>query len=215
MTSEEFEKLFKEYYNYLCNLANKIINDRDASEDIVQDVFSKFWLKRNELYKLDSPRSYLSKSVINFSINYSEKKKTTNKHQSEYEVNDHSIDEEATQNNIVKLRKAVDKLPDKCKVIFNLSRFEGLSNLEIANYLDISVKTVENQMGIAIKKLRESLKNNIKLTMFLLIPHDLTGIIENFSISSFKRYNRAIKVALQAIIISFFSIFLYLAAWIF
>ncbi|UZR92737.1 RNA polymerase sigma-70 factor [Chondrinema litorale] len=192
MTSEEFEKLFKAHYNYLCNLANKIINDKDASEDIVQDVFSKFWLKRNQLHSLDSPRSYLSKSVINFSINYSEKKKMIIRNQAEYSVNNDSIDEESTQNTIANLRMAVDKLPDKCKVIFTLSRFEGLSNAEIANYLDISVKTVENQMGIAIKKLRESLKNNIKLMMFLLIPHDLIEIIKNFSISSYKQYKRII-----------------------
>ena len=170
VSSEEFERLFKEEYNYFCNLANKIINDKNASEDIVQDVFAKLWSKKNELNHLISFHSYLVKSVINTSVNHLEKqKKTIYNNEFSFSFTEIKIDEENTQKAILKLKKSVESLPEKCRAIFTLSRFEGLSNNEIAEYMGISVKTVENQMGIAFKKLREAMKENIKLMMFLFI----------------------------------------------
>lgn len=155
----EFELIYRTHYNKLRNTVENIIGDADASHDIVQEVFLKLWQKKNELDLILNIKAYLFKSVINSSITYLENKKRQAQ-LSDLPVSPH----EATDAGLIqkeleaKIQIAVNKLPAKCKAIFVLSRYENLTYKEIAIYLNLSAKTVENQMGIAIKKMYEELK---------------------------------------------------------
>jgi RNA polymerase sigma-70 factor (ECF subfamily) len=159
---DNIEELFKSHYKALCNAANRIVKDRDAAEDIVQDVFIKLWNKKDEISIDSSIKGYLFKAITNASLNYLESNKI-----SKYKIEiDHAhpsvfaMEEEhgmVTQELEQRLDHAINSLPPKCRAIFILSRFEEMKYQEIANHLDISVKTVENQMGIALEKIRTSM----------------------------------------------------------
>ncbi|MBX9851529.1 MAG: RNA polymerase sigma-70 factor [Cytophagaceae bacterium] len=171
---QNIEKLFRENYKSLCNVVNRIVHDWDAAEDVVQEMFIKIWKKRNELKIETTLKGYLYKAASNAALNYLENNKRFKLHQ--------EITEKNTANQIIdesvkleqkefeeRIDRALDKLPPKCKAIFVLSRFEGMKYQEIANHLDVSLKTVENQMGIALQKLRDDLKPYIS-GEFMLWP---------------------------------------------
>jgi len=157
--SDNFEVIYKQYYSMLCNAAENIVGDADSAKDVVQEVFIKLWNKREEIDTILNPKAYLFKSVINTSISFLEKNKN------KVRLGDMKISSFAsTDSNLLtkelesKISLALNALPAKCKAIFVLSRFEGMKNKEIAEHLGVSIKTVENQMGIAFKKLRNDLK---------------------------------------------------------
>lgn len=157
-----FEEIFRLHYKMLCNAANKILNDRDAAEDVVQDVFLKFWSKRENINIIHSVKSYLYRATINTSLNYLESnKKIIRLKDTEHSSESLTINagEELSHKELKsKIDEAMDQLPPKCKVVFVLSRYEGMKYQQIADHLGISIKTVENQMGKALKMLRERLK---------------------------------------------------------
>jgi RNA polymerase sigma-70 factor (ECF subfamily) len=144
-------------------IAYRIVKNQDNAEDIVQDVFIHIWNKREELNITSTIEGYLVKSTVNKSISYLEK----NKKNIHIELNDlvefetHSknkssnYDDEILKNLI---EASLDNLPPKCKAIFVLSRFEKMKNKDIAAHLEVSIKTVENQMTIALSKLNSELK---------------------------------------------------------
>lgn len=156
---EKFEIIYKTHYSTLRNTVENIINDKDASHDVVQEVFLKLWNKKDEIDHILDPKAYLFRSVINASLTYLENNKK------QVRLSDLKIEaNNSTDSNIlrkeleVKLQIALNNLPPKCKVIFVLCRFENMKHKEIAQHLSISIKTVENQMGIAIKRLNQELK---------------------------------------------------------
>ncbi|MBN4073152.1 RNA polymerase sigma-70 factor [Crocinitomix catalasitica] len=157
------ESNFREHHQRLANVAYNITRDKDAAKDVVQDVFLKIWQRKNSFEKDFFSSGYLYKSVVNTSLNFLEKNKKTVKIQSSVSHRIAST-EELPDSKIVgkELEKevdlAIDNLPPKCKTIFVLSRFEGLKYNEIAQQLEISPKTVENQMSIALKKLHTQLR---------------------------------------------------------
>ncbi len=171
LVSRKFEEMYKAHYDALRNSAQNIIGDHDASHDIVQEVFLKLWHRREELEVILNPKAYLFRSVINASITYLEKnKKSVALLGTELEASRHADSKILFRELEIKVQNALNNLPPKCKAVFVLSRFEELKNKEIAELLGLSVKTVENQMGIAIRKMREELhpyltKDIIALTM--------------------------------------------------
>jgi RNA polymerase sigma-70 factor (ECF subfamily) len=159
------EVLFKKYYSPLCRTVNRIVNDTDAAEDLVQDVFMKVWNNRQTLEINLSIKSYLYRSAINSALNYLEKnKKKVHLEESNFlepSVND--AEDQLHFNEVQqRVKEATDALPPACKTIFILSRQENMSYKEIADSLQISPKTVENQMGKALKHFREYLSVYIK-----------------------------------------------------
>jgi len=158
-----FEILFHKYYRYLCLYSAKIINEDSAAEEIVQDFFVKIWEKREQLNIETSLKNYLFRSVKNLCINYIQHNKTKIRHAkhvlSEVENNFSDDDNYPEIDLSVKIEESINSLPEKRKEIFRLSRQEGLKYHEIAQKLNISIKTVETQMSLAIKTLREKLKN--------------------------------------------------------
>jgi RNA polymerase sigma-70 factor, ECF subfamily len=158
------ELLFRQYHKVLCNLARNIVRDKDAAEDIVQDVFLKLWNMRDEFDFTVPVKPYLYKATTNTAISWLNKNKqlplgaeisdTDSGLVSSFNAEDKILEKELQ----VKILQAIDRLPPKCKAIFILSRYEGLKYRQIAEYLDISVKTVENQMCIALDRLRKDLE---------------------------------------------------------
>lgn len=158
---EAFSSLFDESYTALCFFSNKYLADMDASRSLVQQVFIDLWSSRQKINIKTSLKTYLYSSVKNRSIDYLRKKERHIALIENYEnVNTtpfQDLVEEAELNE--RINSSIHKLPDKCREIFTLCRFEGLKYAEIAEKLNISVKTVEMQMGIALKKMRDSLSD--------------------------------------------------------
>ncbi len=168
----EFEKLFKTHYSRLCSYANLFLNDPDAAEDVVQEVFFKLWKNHDDLVINTTIKSYLFRSVRNGCMNVidhisvREAYKIVNENDikdSEGNLIDETIVSELEQ----RIKETIDLLPPERRKIFILSRFDGLKYREIADQLNISVKTVENQMYQALRFLREKLVDYLPLIMLI------------------------------------------------
>ena len=150
----KLKHLFDEYYGQLCSLANYYIADRQEAESVVQQVFLNVWEKRSELLESDKDlKFYLFKSVKNRSLselsrNREEELDSNIEYQADLQ------DELYAKDLQEKIEILINQLPPKRKYIFKRSRFDGLSHKEIAEELDISVKTVEKQISAALKFLR-------------------------------------------------------------
>lgn len=171
-----FEELFRSYFTPLCSFAQKFVNDIDEAKDIVHNVFINLWNKRNEINMETSLKSYLFQGVHNRSLNYIRDNKNLVRFDtpqiegelSQYlESKDHLESSEAES----RINYALDDLPAKCKEIFLMNRFDGLKYREIAEKLNISIKTVETQMSRALKTLREKLSDMITILIMLLIQN--------------------------------------------
>jgi RNA polymerase sigma-70 factor, ECF subfamily len=158
----DFEILFKAHYSSLCSYANHFLKDLDASEEVVQEVMFKIWVNRESLMITSSMKSYLFRAVRNGCMNVlkhldiREEYKTReeqDRHENQHSGEDEMIVSELEQ----KIREAIDRLPLERRKVFILSRYEGLTYNQIAEKSGISVKTVENQMGKALKTLRQEL----------------------------------------------------------
>jgi RNA polymerase sigma-70 factor (ECF subfamily) len=165
---KEFELLFRQYYQMLCNFALKYVNDDDVAEEIVQDLFYILWEKRLELKINTSVKAYLFTAVHNRCLKYIKHRDVENKYKKYYLKHESEIDNESHDfENMGDLygiiNQTLNSLPDRCSRIFILNRFEGLKYHEIANKLSISVKTVEANMGKALKLLRKNLKEYIEI----------------------------------------------------
>ena len=164
------DQLFKDYYGDLCRKAYRILNNKVISEDIVQDVFFKLWENRKKINIQTSLKAYLNRMVFNESISYLRKNKELIDFSHDTDIEDiHAVipDEKIEQKDLRNIiDNAISKLPPACKTIFLLSRIDELSYKQIAETLDISVKTVENQMGKALKILRHSIKYDFVLFAF-------------------------------------------------
>jgi RNA polymerase sigma-70 factor (ECF subfamily) len=162
MTRFEFEALFRQNYSNLCSYAHNFLKDSETSEEIVQEVLVNLWKRRNSLEIRDSVKAYLFRAVRNSCMNYLKHLKVREQHASETRSAAPEGTTDPEQVLIVseleeRIRQAIDKLPIERKKAFCLSRYEGLTYPEIAERLDISVKTVENQIGSALKTLRKEL----------------------------------------------------------
>lgn len=172
-----FEQVFKSHYTELCRFAMRYVREEIASEEIVQEVFINIWERRAELNINSSIKAYLFTAVRNRSFNYiklqlpKEHQKTDIDSLSEFQI-DNTEDDLRLEEIKAYVNEAIDCLPKKCKAIFILSRTAGMTYREIADEMDISVKTVENQIGLALKKLREQLNpiwDKVMLSILFLL----------------------------------------------
>lgn len=167
--------LMDTYYQRLCVYVNSLSRNTFAAEDIVQNVFVRLWLQRSKL-KTDQPlKSFLYKSVYNeFIDQYRKNQLLTTVEKTYYEalnafvLDDHS---ETFDQMLAIINKEIEKLSPKCKEVFILSKKEGLTNKEIAEYLKISIKTVEAQITKAFSLLSAALEEKNKAFFFLLFGH--------------------------------------------
>lgn len=165
-----FEQLFKSNYKGLCYYAEDIVGEKEAAEEIVSEFFLKLWEKRRILEIKESLQGYIYTSIRNSCIKYLEHLKVLNKYKeyATYKLNYidllhptsfYPLAELITEESLKKINQAIEELPEQCRIIFNMSRFEDNSYEEIANKLGISINTVRTQLSRALHKLREKLKN--------------------------------------------------------
>lgn len=166
------ERIFDTYYPYLVTTAYHVLMDEHRAKDLVQDVLFHFWNKRDSLTIESGLKSYLRRSVVNRSIDQIRRKKRfgvaeeiTDYNQASTEVSTQEMMETSDLQSAI--MAAIDSLPERCKLIFSLSRFEDLSHQEISEQLDISKKTIENQMTKALKTIRKAIQNYKDLAIFI------------------------------------------------
>lgn len=170
--SDTFRRYYDLYYDDLCRYLNFYTQDEATIEDVIQNVFLKLWLNKDNL-NITSIKTYLFKATHNNVINVLRD-----------DLNRHSILERWSQqqetscyqDNIFDadlligiINSTVDKLPKRCREIFLMSRQDELSYNEIAERLDISVKTVETQMSIALKRIRDTLSSTLAALILLFM----------------------------------------------
>jgi len=156
-----FDAIFREWYPSLVRSAESIVRSRAVAEEVVQDVMLELWRRRESLAKDSSPQAYLFQSTRNRALNHIRHERVEQKsepeliRQTEMTASAHSqlVEEEIE----AALKTAVSELPDRCREVFELSRIHGLKYAEIATTLGSSVKTVEAQMGKALRTLRVKL----------------------------------------------------------
>jgi RNA polymerase sigma-70 factor (ECF subfamily) len=168
-----FEMIFKTYYKPLCHYAYSFLNDKNEAEEVVQTAFIKIWEKKNELSVQSSLKAYLYSMVRNGCLNVIKHEKVKQLHAKwhvqETERSRELVEEKVLSNDLEsKIYLAMKALPEQCRLVFQLSRFEELKYQEIADQLQISVKTVENQMGKALKIMRVQLKEYLPLYVLFL-----------------------------------------------
>lgn len=165
------KQLFHQFYPFLCNTVYRILKDKAIAEDLAQDTFFKFWEKRATINIQTSLKAYLRRMAVNEALYYIRKNKKFQK-DAEVEPGDLGVATETVEQTLLhqeleeKIAAAVQTLPPRCQEVFRLSRFEDLSYKEIAAKLEISIKTVENQMGKALKILRAALRDYIGMFLF-------------------------------------------------
>lgn len=158
--------IFQAYYPALYRAIYRLVSDRGIAEDLAQDVFMKFWEKRHQINIQGELGGYIRQMGVNEALGYIRKnKKIEIKEISEYRNSSSSLTstsgEDLYINNELQAEvdKAIETLPSRCKMVFMLSRFEDLSHKEISEKLEISPKTVENQITKALKVLKKVLKS--------------------------------------------------------
>lgn len=163
--------LIDTYHHPLCVYANSLIKNIYSSEDIVQNVFLKIWEQRTRLKSDHSLKSFLYKLVYNEFIDLYRKNQSLFTLEKNYYNTINSIvledDSESFQKILNVVNKEISNLPPKCKEVFILSKKEGLTNIEIAEHLNVSIKTVEAQITKAFSILRSSMQEKIKNIFFL------------------------------------------------
>ena len=174
-----FSNLFNELYSSLCFFSNNYVTDMDKARSLVQQVFVDLWIKREKLNVTQSIKSYMYNAVKNKSIDYLRQHKNTIQINANIENTQETpflnLIQEAEISN--KINDSINHLPERCREIFILCRFEGLKHKEIAEKLNISVKTVEMQIGIALKKLRESLSNQKSINLFTIFISKKSSLV--------------------------------------
>jgi len=167
-----FESLFKQYYQRLCSYAFTFLNDIESSEDVVQELFIYIWENQKPFFKTENIKFYLFTAVRNNCLKRIQKNsKIIIKELDDYDATDEitiQLDEDVTDKEPkVLIAKAMSSLPPKCREVFMLSRMSGFTYQKIADALNISVKTVENQMGKAIRMMKSFAKENGIYVMML------------------------------------------------
>jgi RNA polymerase sigma-70 factor (ECF subfamily) len=172
--SRSLELLFRRLYPQLCAFANKYLHDLDEAEEVVQEVFYRIWKNRKNLDEHQSIKAYLFTAVKNNCFSLLEHYKVKDKYSAVLEYVYRTAENETLLHDSLiahelerDFSKALEQLPPDCRRIVELSRFEGLKYQEIADRLNISIKTVETQMSRALAKIRVQLKDYLVVVVLL------------------------------------------------
>lgn len=174
-----FEMLFRTHFKGLCSFALKYVKDLDTAKEIVQDSFLSLWEKREQIDLSKPVKSYLTTAIYNKSLNHLRDNKKFNSDllnfEELYPFNENERNDRLVTNELNrKIHDSINELPEKCREIFMMNRFEDLKYREIAEKLDISIKTVETQMSKALQHMRSRLVEF--LPIFILIIHEVIKI---------------------------------------
>lgn len=155
------QTVFDLHYVEVCRAIYKLVPDAALMEDLAQEVFIRFWEKREQIEVLESIGGYLHRMAVNEALAHLRRRRffedVSEAAHLPAAASDHTETDVLHQDLSLRLQAALNTLPPRCRAVFQLSRFEEMSYREIADQMDISIKTVENQMGKALKLLREQL----------------------------------------------------------
>jgi len=168
-----YEMIFRTFYQPLCRYAYSFLEDKEEAEEVVQSAFITVWEKRKSIDIQTSLKSYLYRMVRNGCLNVIKHEKVKQQHVAHEmavsEVSYESVSQKVYASELEsKITEALKALPEQCRLVFQLSRFEELKYQEIADQLQISVKTVENHMGKALRIMREQLKEYLPLLLIFM-----------------------------------------------
>lgn len=174
ISEAEFEEVFKSHFKALHSYACTILKEETIAEEIVQQVFFKLWERRARLEITQSIKAYLYRSVYNECLNHLKHQKVKQAHKTHTLHTTTDAANSATERLHVKeleakIGDALNQLPEQCRTIFQMSRFENLKYREIATQLNLSVKTIENQMGKALKIMRMQLIEYLPILLFVVL----------------------------------------------
>lgn len=174
MNNQTFEMLFKSHFKGLCYFAIKYVKDMDVAKEIVQDAFITFWEKRDSIDMSKSPKSYLTTAIYNKSLNYLRDNKKFNNDILTMEgyiplIENHQPNRIEINEISDAIKNALEELPEKCREVFMLSRYENLKYQQIADQLGISIKTVETHMSKALQHMRVRLAEFVTILIFIVL----------------------------------------------
>jgi len=168
-----FEFLFKKYYVRLTHFAYTYVKDKDEAEELVQKAYVKIWENRDSIQQIVSFKSYIYQVVRNSGLNHVRNAKNQNNHLTIINTRQYDLPSVENELNIKDIKfhlfQALENLPPKCKRIFQMSRLEGLKHNEIAKSLNLKTKTIENQIGIALKHLRVELSEYLHFLILIIL----------------------------------------------
>jgi RNA polymerase sigma-70 factor (ECF subfamily) len=158
-----FEALFRALAPGLCSLVTRYVKSRHVAEEIVQDLFFEMWTRRSELVVEQALTSYLFTAARNRALNHLKREQRATRWSAATAAGMDEIDPSASDESALldalELQDAIEHLPARCRLIFTLNRQQDMTYGEIAHSLGLSIKTVETQMGRALKALRERLRH--------------------------------------------------------
>jgi RNA polymerase sigma-70 factor (ECF subfamily) len=172
---QAFDEIYNRYWSKLFATAYKRLRSREATEELVQDLFTSLWANRKKLHIHTSLAAYLFASVKYLVLRHLQKEAVKSNYMQSMKLYTVSVSNPAEEAVLLsdlqsRLQREVDNLPAKCRSVFELSRYEGQSMKEIAVKLEISEKTVENHIGKALKILKVSLKDFVT-TLSVIITY--------------------------------------------
>lgn len=175
-SEQAVELLFRKYYSFLCRSAFRILPDESIVEDLVQEVFYELWRRRGQLQINVSLKAYLRRSIMNRALNYlRDNRKVFSEEEEKAASLPDNLPEPGQQLEAAQLQELIDRvidgLPERCRIVFVLSRFEEMSYQEIAEELGISAKTVEHQISKALRLLRDALGPLLTIAMLFCGTH--------------------------------------------
>ncbi|WP_072053068.1 RNA polymerase sigma-70 factor [Hymenobacter terrenus] len=172
-----FEAMFRLHYAPLCRYARQLLPDADDAEEAVQATFVTIWEKRATLDVSISFKAYLFRAVHNRCLRRLQHENVRDKHREQVLVTDNGLAASPVETLLgdelaSRVQQAIQRLPEKCRLAFTLSRYDELSYAEIADQLNISPKTVENQIGKALRLMREELREYLPFILLWLLSQN-------------------------------------------
>lgn len=165
---QAYQELFYLYYKPLLRFANAFVRSHELSEEIVSDVFIRIWERRAQLNEITNLKVYLYVSVRNMALKHLLKKQK----QASIGLDDLQVELESQYHNpeqllltaelMNRVARAIDELPPRCKMVYKLIKEDGLRYREVSEILDISIKTIDNQLAIALKKIGKAININLR-----------------------------------------------------
>jgi RNA polymerase sigma-70 factor (family 1) len=176
-----FEQLYRTHYRRLLILAFQYVKSKEMAEEIVNDVLMKIWKEAPRLNIAHSLRPYLSRSVVNRSLNVIRQQNRLTVKLEQYQAGSIKTDESEDQaavleDQLLKLEQALEGLPPQCKKILMMSKFEKCKQKEIAERLNVSIKTVKNQLTIGYEKIRKAIGSPVTISIIFLIATLILGL---------------------------------------
>lgn len=167
---QAYKELFHHFYPSLYQFALSIVKTGQIAEEVVSDVFIRIWRKRAALSRIRNLKLYLFTSTKNTSLNYLRQQKRETELPDDYRVQLRSVyfnPEELliTAEMINRIQRAIHQLPPRCQLIFKLAKEDGLKHKEVAGLLNLSIKTVENQLALALRKIGTAIQFDIRTTV--------------------------------------------------